>query len=122
MLCVAGPGIALALSAAGFTLEWSHSTARSPWWERWQVTEAGLAPVEARIAATGAGMEPPPDAVLRDGAWWYRPELAPMAEIRLAASGSTGGGWRLCTEAGCHDLPEKPGHTLRLWSARDCAH
>lgn len=120
MLCVAGGALLLSLATTEFTLDWTHSVERTTWWERWQVTGTGLAPVQARISAAGAGMEPPPDAVLRDGAWHYAPDLPPQRDVWLGASGATGGGWRLCADGRCHALPEGDG-PLHLWSAPDCA-
>ncbi|WP_022708443.1 DUF1850 domain-containing protein [Paracoccus zeaxanthinifaciens] len=119
MICVAAGAAVLTLAAPGFTLEWTHSVERTRWWERWQATEAGLAPVEARITGSGAGMEPAPDAVLRDGAWWWEPDTPPVAQVLLGASGATGGGWRLCAAGECHDLPEGE-RPIRLWQAQDC--
>lgn len=109
MLCVAG----LVFAASGFTLEWQHSVARTIWWERWEVTDAGLAPVEARITGAGAGMEPPPDARRLADGWHWTPQVSPQPQVLLAASGATGGGWRLCAGGRCHDLPET-GAPLRL--------
>ncbi|WP_233490610.1 DUF1850 domain-containing protein [Paracoccus sediminilitoris] len=120
MLCVAGGALLLSLATTEFTLDWTHSVERTTWWERWQVTEFGLAPVQAWISASGAGMEPPPDAVLRDGAWHYALDLPPQRNVWLGASGATGGGWRLCANGRCHALPEGDG-PLHLWSAPDCA-
>ncbi|CAM3072882.1 DUF1850 domain-containing protein [Paracoccus nototheniae] len=120
MLCVAAAGgFALSLATSQFTLDWTHSVARTTWWEGWQITHAGLAPVEARITGTGAGMEPPPDARLQDGVWHYNPQIPPQRQVVLGASGATGAGWRLCAQGRCHALPEDMG-PLRLWSAPDC--
>lgn len=113
MLCVAGPGLALALAASEFTLDWRHSVARTVWWERWQVTAEGLAPREARITGPGAGMEPPPEASRTPDGWSWIPDLPPQRQVHLAASGATGGGWRLCANGACHDLPEA-GEPLSL--------
>jgi len=121
MLCVAsGVTVLAALAASGFTLSWTHSVARTTWWERWQITGAGLAPVEARITGAGAGMEPPSDATFRDGAWHFVPQIGPQQQVILAASGASGSGWRLCASGHCRDLPED-GHPLHLWTAPDCA-
>lgn len=120
MLCVgAGAALVLALPVTGFTLDWTHSVERVAWWERWQMTDAGLAPVQARLTGSGAGMEPAPDAVFRDGAWWFTPRVAPQRQVVLAAAGATGAGWRLCAAGTCHDLPETAG-PLRLWQATTC--
>lgn len=120
MICVgAGAAVILSLTAPGFTLDWTHSVAGTGWWERWQATDAGLAPVRARITGPGAGMEPPPDAVLRDGAWLFTPTVPPQRQVVLAVSDATGGGWRLCAQGRCHPLPEDRG-PIRLWVAEDC--
>ncbi len=119
-LCIAAGGKVIALVASSFTLSWSHSTAHTEWWERWEVTAEGLRPVEARISGSGAGMEPPPDAVLRADGWHYWPDLPPQREVFLAASGATGGGWRLCASGECRMLGTVPGEPLRLWQAEEC--
>ena len=109
MLCVAG----LVLAVSEFTLDWQHSVARTIWWERWQVSAAGLFPVEARVSGPGAGMEPPPDAHLMEDGWHWTPRVPPQREVILATSGKTGGGWRLCANGTCFDLPET-GRPVRL--------
>lgn len=119
MLCVAAGATILSLAASEFTLDWTHSVARTQWWERWQVSAGGLELREARITGAGAGMEPPPDAVWRDGAWHFTPTLPPQRELLLASSGATGSGWHLCTDQGCHSF-DMDGPPLRLWSAAAC--
>lgn len=119
MICVSAGAFALALAAPGFTLEWRHSVTRTLWWERWTAGPKGLAPVEARMTGPGAGMEPPQDAVWRGGAWHFAPHVPPQQVVHLAASGATGGGWRLCGGGNCHDLPETLG-PIRLQSAAAC--
>ena len=69
MLCVAAGGAVLALAVAEFTLDWMHTVERVQWWERWEVSAAGLRPVEARVVGSGAGMEPPEGAVLEPAGW-----------------------------------------------------
>lgn len=113
-LCVLTGGAALALAVEAFTLSWTHSVERTRWEEDWRVTAAGLELVEARVAGSGAGMEPPEGAVLRDGFWAFAPNLPPMPEVLLAASGATGSGWRLCAAAACLDLGARAGSPVRL--------
>ena len=75
----------------------------------------GLTVVEGRVEGSGAGMEPPPDAVLEDGAYVYTPSLAPIPELVLAASGATGGGWMFCTTGGpCRVLGAERGDPVRI--------
>lgn len=100
MICVVTAGKTIALAASAFTLAWTHSVEKTGWQERWTAGPQGLTVVEGRIAGSGAGMEPPPDAVLKDGAYVYTPHLPAIPELVLAASGATGAGWTLCAEEG----------------------
>lgn len=100
MICVLTAGKTIMLAASAFTLAWTHSVEKTGWQERWTAGPAGLTVVEGRIEGSGAGMEPPPDAVLKDGAYVYTPRLAAIPELVLAASGATGEGWTLCAEGG----------------------
>ena len=89
-------------AAAAFTLSWTHSVEKTRWEEDWQITPAGLEIVEARVKGSGAGMEPPEDAVLKNGWWVYAPKFRRRPEIVLAASGATGRGWSLCARGRMH--------------------
>lgn len=103
LLCIAG-GKALAIGAGLFTLSWTHSVEKTEWQERWAVTPQGLVLREARVKGSGAGMEPG-DNAHREGGWWvWTPDLPPLRELVLAASGATASGWRLCDAAGCREL------------------
>ena len=62
-LCLAAGAITASLAIQAFTLAWAHSIEKIRWEEDWRVEENQLHLVEARIKGTGAGMEPPPDAV-----------------------------------------------------------
>ena len=105
-LCIAAGAAALTLATQAFTLAWTHSVEKTEWQEHWEVTAEGLDLVEARIKGSGAGMEPPPDAVLQDGWYVYRPDGPPLAALRLAVSGATGEGWRLCAHGDCTVLDD----------------
>jgi hypothetical protein len=113
-LCVLGGAEVLRLAATAFTLAWTHSVERTAWEEDWRVTPAGLELVEARVRGSGAGMEPPQDARLRDGWWVYAPGRPAQAELVLAASGATGGGWSLCADGRCTEIGADAGAPLRL--------
>lgn len=102
-LCVSGAE-SLRLAVTAFTLSWTHSVEHARWEEAWRVTPAGLELVEARVRGSGAGMEPPPDARLVDGWWVYVPHAPAQPSLVLAASGATGGGWRLCAAGECREL------------------
>ncbi len=89
------------LAGAGFTLAWTHSVEKTRWEEDWIATSRGLEVVEARVQGSGAGMEPPESAVLKNGWWTYAPRLKPQPRLVLGSSGATGQGWTLCTPSGC---------------------
>lgn len=110
--CLLAGGVALAVSG-GFTLGWTHSVERSEWRETWRVSEDRLHLVEARVRGSGAGMEPGDGAVLRDGWWVWQPDVS-VPDLALAASGATGGGWRLCSDAGCREIGAAAGAPVVL--------
>lgn len=115
-LCVASAVVALALAGHGFTLSWVHSVERTEWQEHWVVdAHAQLQLDSARVKGSGAGMEPPPDAVLREGWWVYRPRRPAQETVVLAVSGATVGGWTLCVDGGaCHDIETALGGARRI--------
>ncbi len=105
-LCLgAALGTAQALvPAQAFTLAWTHSVEKIAWEEDWRILGDGrLTIAAARIRGSGAGMEPPADAELIDGAWSYRPELPPQDALRLTRSHFTTD-YRLCWQGGCTAL------------------
>ncbi len=91
------------LPTTQFTLIWTHSVEKIDWQEDYRIRGDRLVLTEARIRGTGAGMEPPPDATLRDGWWHYVPHLPPLPELRLTLSPYTAD-YRLCWSGGCHAL------------------
>lgn len=113
-LCILAAGKTVTLSVAAFTLSWTHSVERTRWQEDWRVLPSGLQVVEARVKGSGAGMEPPQGAVLRDGWWSYVPKVGIQPRVVLAASGATGGGWTLCTVQGCRELGKAAGGAIVL--------
>jgi hypothetical protein len=62
-----------------FTLAWTHSIEKVRWEEDYQIKPGppGKGPLliagKARIRGSAAGMEPPDDAVLKDGWYSYQP-------------------------------------------------
>ena len=113
-LCIFAAGKTITLAATAFTLSWTHSVEQTRWEEDWRITPAGIEIVEARIKGSGAGMEPPPDAVFEHGWWVYAPEIPATPEIVLAASGATGAGWSLCAAGDCIELGAAAGEPVRL--------
>lgn len=84
-LCLAA-GLLLAPLGEAVTLRWTHSVQRSLWEEDYRLEAGSLRLTSARVQGTGAGMEPPPDSVLRDGAWHYTPPLPLLPEVQLRHS------------------------------------
>jgi hypothetical protein len=105
-LCLAAGAVTATLAVESFTLAWTHSVEKVRWEEDWRIEHRMLVIDEARIRGTGAGMEPPPDAVLKDGAWHYRPKLAPLSQVRLAHSPYTAG-YELCVAGRCAPLADQ---------------
>ena len=81
LLCLAAGGVSAALAVGRFTLSWEHSIEKVEWRESWVVSAAGLVPVEAQVRGTGAGMEPPPEARLKDGWFVWRPTLPVQQQL-----------------------------------------
>jgi hypothetical protein len=118
-LCLFAAGKATALAATAFTLSWTHSVERTRWEEDWRLSGTGLEIVEARVRGSGAGMEPPEGAVLKDGWWTYRPALPPVPSLVLAASGATGEGWRLCAAGECREIGVSAGAPATIAACAD---
>lgn len=107
-LCLASAGVVKSLSVAAFMLVWTHSIEKIEWQEDWRVTPQGLEIVEARVKGSGAGMEPPPEARLRDGWFHWQPRLAALPEVALGNSGLAGE-WRICAAGTCRTLSDLLG-------------
>ena len=123
MLCVtAGAALILALGEGDFSLAWSHSVTHDAWVEEWNAGPEGLTLKTALVKGPGAGLEIPDHAIREAEGWRYTPSLPPQAELILAASGETGGGWQLCQKGSCYELGAQAGPRLRLSrQVPDCA-
>jgi hypothetical protein len=122
MLCLAAGAVAASLAIDSFTLTWIHSIEKIRWEEDWRIVGKQLVIEEARIRGSGAGMEPPPGALLKNGVWHYRPTLPPQAALRLTHSPYTSG-YMLCSKSNCAPLADYlPGmDTSLLIELRSCA-
>lgn len=103
-LCILAGGKTAVMAISAFTLSWTHSVEKVEWQEDWKITPAGLVLDLARVKGSGAGMEPGDGAFLKDGWWVWAPKTPALPELRLAASGKTVSGWKLCHAGGCRDL------------------
>lgn len=110
-LCLATAGVVKSLAVAGFMLSWAHSVEKTEWQEDWRVTPQGLEIIEARVKGSGAGMEPPPEALLTDGWFHWKPQLPVLPEVALGNSGLAGE-WRLCADGKCQELSAILGRPL----------
>jgi hypothetical protein len=103
-ICIIVAGVVRAtLPSSEFTLAWQHSVEKTRWEERYRIEGARLALVEASVAGSGAGVEPPAGARLANGRWTWRPKVAPLSELSLANS-SYAGDYELCWTGGCAAL------------------
>lgn len=84
-ICLAA-GVLVASLGNDVTVRWLHSIEKARWEEDYRSDGRALQLVEARVRGTGAGMEPPQQAVFRDGAWHYRPRDSRHAKIALSHS------------------------------------
>lgn len=123
MLCLLAGGIMVPLLAADITLSWRHSVEHTLWQEDWHADDAGLRLVAARIEGSGAGMEPPPEAVFKNGFWTWTPSLPALPKVELRRSGATAD-WQVCRDRRCvamDSLVPKDADPVVLKSCDDTA-
>lgn len=113
-LCLAAGALSATIPASRFTLAWQHSVEKVLWEEDYLIAGDWLYAAGARIRGSGAGMDPPAGAQLKDGTWHYRPSTRWLRELRLARSGFTPD-YQLCIDGRCrpmaHWLPADGGVT-----------
>ena len=80
-----------------FTLRRQHSIEKIVWEEDYVVAGG------ARIRGSGAGMEPPPDAVLQAGVWHYR-VADPWRRALVLARSEFVRDYELCVHENCQPL------------------
>ena len=94
-----------------FTLAWTHSIEKVRWEEDYSVQWRGqpaspvLIATEARIRGSGAGMEPPSEAVLQGGLWRYAPSVREPEALPLTRSVYTAD-FERCDAQGCRPLSD----------------
>ena len=124
-VCLIAGALVSVLASSHFSLSWTHSVEHTEWQERWTLEQDELRLLEARVRGSGAGMDPGAGARLEDGWWVWNPELPPVPELVLAASGTTGGGWTICVDGQdadglgedvCSTVGEGAGGPVRLAS------
>jgi len=110
-----------------FTLAWTHSIEKVRWEEDYRVEldpptqQPVLHATAARIKGSAAGMEPPPDAVLRNGWYSYTPSQSIVSELRLTRSEFTAD-YDWCTNGQCQSMSNLIASDEGITSARACFH
>ena len=102
-LCLSAGALSATLLTQSFTLAWMHSVEKIRWEEDWKIENRHLYVSSARIKGTGAGMEPPEDAIFKNGAWHYTPNMKPLKSVILAHSPYTKE-YELCIGLTCKPL------------------
>jgi hypothetical protein len=109
-LCLVVAGVVRAtIPDAEITLSWDHSVEHTRWEEHYRLSGDALVLTRARVRGTGAGMEPPPGSVLRDGWWTWEPQTR-FAALRLTHSSYTRD-YTLCWRSSCRTLGALVGAT-----------
>jgi hypothetical protein len=109
-LLVAG-ALRATLPGPEFTLAWEHSVEKIRWDERYRLEGQSLTLIEARVEGSGAGMEAPAGAELRDGRWSWQPNST-HAELRLTRS-TYAADYTLCSAGQCASLGTWTGATAQ---------
>ena len=102
-LCISVGTQLVRLPVTAFTLQWQHTVEKVLWEEDYLIAGDWLLLSRARIRGSGAGMEPPPDAVRNGATWSYRPANRWYRSIELARS-SVGEDYALCVDHDCRPL------------------
>jgi hypothetical protein len=111
--------------AEEMTLSWMHTIEKIRWAEDYRLTNEGFILEQARVKGSGAGMEIPADAVLKDGSWHYKPNLPILPILKLGRTPEAGD-YQLCVssaQAGqqCHPMsywvgePTTKQPSIELW-------
>lgn len=111
-LGVAFASVLAVIPAERVTLAWEHSVEKIRWEEDYVARAGRLELMEARVKGSGAGMEPPPGAVLRDGWWHYKPTVDALEKLTLTRS-TYAGDYQFCWAGVCRTLTELLGPSLR---------
>ncbi len=114
-----GAGQPVFIPVQRFTLAWVHTIEKVRWEEDYAVksvaADAVLKAVAARVRGSAAGMEPPPDAQLKNGWYEYKPQISEPAVLRLTRSGFAAD-YEFCSGGSCRPmsdyLPSDGGITL----------
>lgn len=108
-------GLLVAQFGDEITLRWTHSIQKTVWEEDYRREADALRLVAARVRGTGAGMEPPAAAVLKEGVWHYVPQLPALPQVVLTHSPYVPA-YAVCSAGQCQTvagwLPGLPEHGM----------
>ncbi len=104
-LCIAIGSQLVALPATSFTLSWQHTVEKITWEEDYLIAGAWLYLTAARVGGSGAGMEPPPNAMRVGKVWQYAPVNRWHAMLNLARS-EFGADYSLCIDGRCTPMQQ----------------
>jgi hypothetical protein len=104
-LCIVVGTALVSIPAQRFTLRWQHTVEKVVWEEDYVVAGEWLYLSGARVQGSGAGMEPPPDAIKVGSAWHYRPTLRWHRELALARA-EFGRDYEVCVDERCRTMRE----------------
>lgn len=115
-ICLIAGTFQWTLPVTDFTLAWNHSVEKIRWEEDYRLDGRDLVLYAARIRGSGAGMEPPADAVFRKGVWHYEPNR--RVERLTLANSSYGGAYEVCVKGECRELPVSESGAVIRWCER----
>jgi len=102
-LCIVVGTALVTIPAQRFTLRWQHTVEKILWEEDYVVAGEWLYLSGARVQGSGAGMEPPPDAIKVGDSWHYRPADRWHRAVVLARS-EFGRDYEVCIDGICKQL------------------
>lgn len=102
------PNTQVFLPVTDFVLAWEHSIEKVRWEETYSITidqhnKPQLVAGIAKIKGSAAGMEPPADAILKNGWYEYQPDMYPSVPLQLTRSGFTAD-YQFCIENKCQEM------------------
>jgi hypothetical protein len=119
-LCITVGAVMVELPLRAFTLQWRHTVEKVVWEEDYLVAGDWLYLSAARVRGSGAGMEPPPNAVKVGDAWVYLPTDRWRRTLQLARS-EFGDDYLLCTTESCRPLTDWVPAPLAATTLAPCA-
>ncbi|MEP7154403.1 MAG: DUF1850 domain-containing protein [Betaproteobacteria bacterium] len=119
-LCIFTAGAMVRLPDTSFTLAWTHSIEKVRWEEDYRVVGEYIEAPLARVKGSGAGMEPPDGAVLKNGWWQYRPVITRHRELRLTRS-PYAADYEICMRGACRSLSDVAPQTEGVTRIVACA-